>query len=217
MKISNHMKRLFTLLVAFVVATASVLAQEAELRKAAQCYQNVRSLTAHVTMTRHLASLSSDLTAEGSFYFKRPDTEALVFDQEKEMLLSSGSKFVMVREGHQRTAKPHSGNPFEAVKEVFAHLIAGSVQEPLSTSADVTVTRQGHACTLTITPKSVSNGKKSRRLPYSSCVAIIDLETAELRQLTIHERAGNFTRFAFSSYRLNAKVDDKVFSTARFL
>lgn len=211
------MKRLFTLSLAAVIACTAAFAQRADIRKAAQRYNNVASLTANVSMTRHNAAITQDATAEGTLYYKRPDTESMVFKKQKEMLLATGSKYTMVRNGKQRTAKPGSGNPFEVIKEVFTGILSADDNAPLSKTADVKMARHGNTCTVTITPKATKNGKKARRQMYTSCVATIDLKAAELRSLRINERAGNYTLYTFAAYKLNAKVDDAMFSVKAVL
>lgn len=211
------MKRLFTLSLAVVIACTTAFAQRADIKKAAQRYKNVASLTASVSMTRHNAAITQDTKAEGTLYYKKPDTESMVFKKQKEMLLASGTKYVMVKNGKQRTAKPGSGNPFEVIKEVFGNIISADDNATLSKTADVKMARHGNTCTVTITPKAAKNGKKTRRQMYTSCVATIDLKAGELRSLRINERAGNYTQYDFSAYKLNAKVDDTAFSVKAVL
>lgn len=46
-----------------------------------------------------------------------------------------------------------------------------------------------------------------------SCVVTIDLKSAEIRTLCIHERAGNYTQYDFSNYVLNKEISNSMFNT----
>jgi len=206
------MKRFYTLLLAAMLISASAMAQRAEIRRAAQHYKNVSTLTANVTMTRHNAAITKDTETKGTLYYKKPDSQSMVFKKQKEMLLAIGNKYTMVRGGKARVAKPNSGNPFEVLKEVFGNILSGNESTALSSTADVNMSKNGNICTVTITPKQATKGKKKRRAAYTSCIATIDLKSCELRTLRINERGSNYTQYDFSGYKFNATVGDGAFS-----
>ena len=208
------MKRLFTLLIATVLACTAISAQEAEIREAAKRYKNITSLVTDVTQTRHNVAIADDEVIKGHFYFKNPNQLSMVFADDKEMLLALGDTFTKVNDGKKNTlkAKGKGNNPFETIREVFYNLL--TVQEnnaPITDIADVKMEkRDASTAILTITP--IAKGAKAkRRMMFTSCEATIDLKTAELRTLRINERGENYTQFDFSNYQLNATVADNVF------
>lgn len=207
------MKRIVFTLLAAVLLCAAANAQRTEIQKAAQRYRNVSSLTASVTQTRHNAAVAKDAVTSGKFYFKSPDKQSMVFSKTKEMLLSEGGSYIMVRNGKQRKAKASvkGANPFEVLKEVFGNLISGGSTVQLSKNADVKLARQGSTGTITITP-NITDSKAKRRLMYTSCVVTVDIKAAEVRRILINERGKNYTRYDFSDFRLNADVSNSVFN-----
>lgn len=208
------MKRIYTLFVLVALICGMAVAQEADIRKAAGKYKNVKTLTAGVTMTRHNAALSDDVVSEGTLYFKKPCHLCMTFDSAAETLLTDGTTFTMIRNGKKRVAKSSGkgGNPFENVLCVFREMLAGDSKDAdLSKLVRVKTTKQGGSCTVTITPVAAA-GKSRRKAAFSSCVAEIDLNAGEMRTLRINERGENYTRYDFSHYELNARVPDEVFN-----
>ncbi len=209
------MKRLFTLFVAFTLACISIQAQQAELKKAAtNHYKNVNTLTAQVTMTQHNAALTKDAVTKGSFYYKKPNTESMVFKTSKDMLLATGNVYTMVKGGKQRSIKANGtgNNPFEVLRDIFTKLFTADTNAKLTSMANVKWQKQGNICTMTITPNTTDK-KALRRMMYTSCVVTIDMKSAEIKTLRINERGSNYTQYDFSNYVLNASVNDAVFNT----
>ena len=189
-------------------------AQEAELRQAAERYKSVRTLTAQVTQTRHHAALTEDLVAKGQFYYCQPDRLSMVFKEAGEMLTATDGNFVMVRDGKRHVA-PANGkgyNPFEAVSDVFRHLLTGDGKAPLTGRADVKTEKHADTCTLTITP-TAPGSKARRRLLFTSCTVLIDLKAAELRSLRIDEPGGSYTQYDFCDFRADTEFGSSVFDT----
>lgn len=205
------MKRLFIMLGALLVACADLSAQKAEIREAAKRYENVNTLITAVTQTRHNTIIAEDAVTEGHFYFRKPDYMCMVFKESGEQFYAVGNTYVMVKDGKSHTAKGKSYNPFETLKLVFSDLLSGKDNPELSRIAEVDLEKQGENCTVTIVPV-VENAKTRRRMMFTSCVATIDLEAAELRRVRINEKDGNYTQYDFSNYLPGAEISSDVFS-----
>lgn len=206
------MKRLSILFFAVILAFTTLSAQEADIRKVAEKYKGVNTLTAAVTQTRHNEAVSGDMVAKGYFYYKH-SLMSMVFSKEKEMLMTDGKTFVMIRDGKTRTAhgKGKGNNPFETLLRVFRNIFSGKAcDDSLAGIADVKLTEQAGVCTITVTPV-IQNDKEKRRMMFSSFVAVVDLKSAELRSLCIHEKGKNYTRYDFSNYLPGVNISDDVF------
>lgn len=206
------MKRFSILFFTAVLAFTSLSAQEADIRKVAEKYKNVNTLTASVTQTRHNEAVSEDVVANGFFYFKNTFM-SMVFSEEKEMLVTDGKLFVMVREGKTHTArgKGKGNNPFEILLTVFKNIFSGKTcDDSLTEVADVKLAKKAGFCTVTVTPV-IQNEKAKRRMIFRSFVATVDLTSAELCSLCIHEKGGNYTRYDFSDYLSDVEISDSVF------
>lgn len=206
------MKRLFTLFITAVFVCTGISAQRADIRKAAERYMKARTLTTNVKQTKHNAALTKDVVTNGHFYYKKPNSQSMVFKESKEMLIATGNTFVMVKDGKQHVAKAKGkgNNPFEILQDVFRNLLSADDNAILTDMADVKLEKKGNACTITITP-TATNAKVKRRSMFTSCVVTIDLKTAELRSLRINERGNNYTQYDFSNYVFDAKVSNSVF------
>ena len=208
------MKRLFSLLAVILLFGLGIHAQQAELKKAAlNRYKNVSTLTAQVKMTRHNVALTQDVVSKGYFYYKKPHTESMVFKPTKDMLLAEGNTYTMVKGGKQRVTKANGtgNNPFEVLRDVFTNLFVAEGNAQLTHMATVKLQKQGNTCTMTILPL-VKDNKVKRRMMYTSCVVTIDMKSAEIRTLCIHERAGNYTQYDFSNYVLNKEISNSMFN-----
>lgn len=91
--------------VVVVLACQMLLAQQAELHKAAERFRGIRSLKMNVVQTRHNVTLIKDITTLGHFFYQEPNRCSMVFPDAKEMLLAVDDTFVMVRDGKQHVAK----------------------------------------------------------------------------------------------------------------
>ena len=206
------MKRVYMIWVVVVLACQMLLAQQAELHKAAERFRGIRSLKMNVVQTRHNVTLIKDITTSGHFFYQEPNRCSMVFPDAKEMLLAVDDTFVMVRDGKQHVAKAkgQGNNPFEVLSDVFHKLLSADENVDLSEYADVKLSRQGNSCTITIFSK-VKNIKSKRRMMYTSCIVIVDLKAAELRSVRIYERGENYTQYDFSNYIINAEIDTNAF------
>ncbi len=200
---------------AVMFAVVGIQAQQAELKKAAVArYKNATSVTANVTMTRHNAALTQDAVTKGYFYYKKPNTESMVFKITKDMLLADGTVYTMVKSGKKRSVKANNtgNNPFEVLRDILTRLFTADANAKLTSMATVQMKKQGTTCTVTVTP-STTDKKALRRFMYTSCVMTIDMKQAEIRSLRINEKAGNYTQYDFSNYVLNATLPSTAFST----
>lgn len=200
---------------AVMFAVVGIQAQQAELKKAAVArYKNATSVTANVTMTRHNAALTQDAVTKGYFYYKKPNTESMVFKTTKDMLLADGTVYTMVKSGKKRSVKANNtgNNPFEVLRDILTRLFTADANAKLTNMATVQMKKQGTTCTVTVTP-STTDKKALRRFMYTSCVMTIDMKQAEIRSLRINEKAGNYTQYDFSNYVLNATLPSTAFST----
>lgn len=200
---------------AVMFAVVGIQAQQAELKKAAVArYKNATTVTANVTMTRHNAALTQDAVTKGYFYYKKPNTESMVFKTTKDMLLADGTVYTMVKSGKKRSIKANNtgNNPFEVLRDILTRLFTADANAKLTSMATVQMKKQGNTCTVTVTP-STTDKKALRRFMYTSCVMTIDMKQAEIRSLRINEKAGNYTQYDFSNYVLNATLPSTAFST----
>ncbi len=206
------MKKPFALFLAAALACAGASAQQADIRQAAERYKAANTLTAKVRQTRHNAALTDDVVADGHFYYKKPNSESMVFEESGEMLLATDNTFVMVRNGKQRIAKAEGkgNNPFETLRDVFRNLLAAGDGSRLTDMADVTLKTQGSTYTITIAP-AVTDPKMKRKMMFTSCIVTIDLKAGELRSVRINEQGENYTQYDFSDYVFDAAVSDQAF------
>lgn len=209
------MKKLFTLLFSLMLTCITVSAQQAELsRTVASHYKSLNSFSATVKLTRHNAAITTDVVTKGHYYWKRPNSQSMVFTNSKEMLLAIGNSYTMVKGGKQRTikAKGMGNNPFEILSDIYTNLRSAEYNGTLTTQANVSVAKQGASYLLTVTPKN-TNAKAKRRLMYTSFIITIDASTGNMSRMLIHERGGNYSQYDFSGYAFNVNISSKMFST----
>lgn len=207
------MKRSFIMLGMLLAFCMDLSAQKADIREAAKKYESVNTLITAVTQTRHSTIIAEDAVTEGHFYFRKPDCMCMVFKESGEQFYAVGNTYVMVKDGKSHTAKGKGkgDNPFETLKLVFGDLLSGKDNPELSQIAEVDLEKQGDICTVTIVPV-IGDAKNRRRMMFTSCVATIDLKTAELRRVRINEKDGNYTQYDFSNYLPGAEISSDVFS-----
>lgn len=213
------MKRLFTLFISATFACITLFAQEADIRRVAEQYKNMHTMTATATRTRHNAAVADDVVTKGEFYFKNPDKMCMRFNDGKDMLLMDGNIFTMVNDGKKSIAKGETARQFESLQTVFMYLFSGKennngIKKPADNEtrdlADVEITKQNHICVVTVTP-IVPDSKAKRRLMFTSFVLTIDTQSSEFKSLRMNEKGKNYTQYDLSGYVLNAAVNDSVF------
>lgn len=206
------MKKGFILFFMAMLACEMLSAQQVDFRKVAERFKHTKTLVMDVTQTKHNAALTDDVIAKGHFYYQAPNRYSMIFTDAHEMFLAVDNAFIMVRDGKKRVAKAkgQGNNPFEVLSDVFSKLLSGSGQVGLSGVADVKLSQHGELCTITVTP-IVADAKAKRRMMFTSCVAVINLNSAELRSLRIVERGKNYTQYDFSGYSFNAEINAGAF------
>lgn len=209
------MKRTFTFLLSLLLTWFTVSAQQAELHKTvAGRYKSLNSFSATVKLTRHNVALTNDIVTKGQYYWKRPNSQSMVFADTKEMLLAIGDNYTMVKGNKQRTIKAKSmgNNPFEILSEIYVNLQSADKNGTLTTQANVSVSKQGASYLLTVTPNA-KDAKAKRRLMYTSFIITIDARTGNMSRLLIHERGGNYSQYDFSGYAFNVNISSRMFCT----
>lgn len=206
------MKRPIITFFILLLACLTASAQQSELCKAvASHFQGLNSFTATVKLTRHNAAVTNDNVTKGTYYWKRPNQQSMIFPDTKEMLLASSTAYTMVKGGKQRTvkAKAMGNNPFEILTDIFTHMASGDTKT-LTTQANVSVARQGSSYLLTVTPKAM-DAKAKRRLMFTSFTVLID-NAGNVTRLHINERGGNYSQYDFSACQPNASINSKMFT-----
>ncbi len=207
------MKRIFSLLIALLAVSASLLAQNADIRRAAEQNKKHTTAQAAVTQTRHNASVAKDVVSKGTLYYQKGSGLSMVFAADKEQLIATPSDdFTMVRSGRQRTVKAtyNALNPYKVLTELFMNVLTGTDDTALRSVANVKYAKQGQKCTVTATPKT-TNAKQTKRAMYTSLEATINLKTGQIERIRISERAGGYLQYDFSGYTPGAKVPADVF------
>ena len=206
------MKRLIFSLMLVLSAAMACLAQSDEelMKQAMERYKDMQTLTAPVTQTKHNVALQKDQVAKGQFYFKKPDSMVLTFNDGKDMLLMRDRQFTMVSAG-KATTMSGKNEQMEALKSLLASFTAGEESDvALEDLADVDVEREGTRLTMTVTP-IVSDPKAKRRMMYTSFVVTIDTKEGALKTLRLNEKGKNYTQYDFGKFTVDAAVDDAVF------
>lgn len=174
-------------------------------------FKNMQSLTAPVTQTRHNALLTEDVVSKGTFYFKKPSSMCLSFNNGSDMLLMKGDQFIMVRDGKSTAMSGKGNTQMEALKTLLKNFSAGQESDmSVDDFADVEVERDGDLMVMTIIPR-IEDAKARRKMLYSSFVVTVNTKAGELKSIRLNEKGTNYTHYDFGKFQLNAPVDDKVF------
>lgn len=204
------MKKMFLMIVPVLLAGTGVSAQAVSDLNGIRKYRDVSTLVANVRQTRHHIAMKEDKTIDGKLYFGRPDSYGLVLGNGEERLLAVNGTYTMVRNGKNRSISSGSKafNPFEAMRQVLDYLLA--VDEQLAGREDITLLRQEGK--LFITFRAVPEGKPKQKRGFTSCVAVIDMESSELCSFRMDEANGSYTRYDFSRYVANGEIEPDVFN-----
>lgn len=206
------MKRFFTLMLSVLLIGMTASAQQSEMQKTvASHFKSLNSATAIVTLTRHNAAIAKNSVSKGTFYWKKPHSQSMIFKETNERLIAVGNAYTMVMGKKARTikAKGMGNNPFEILTDIYAGIFAGKSQ--LTSQANVAVAKHGNTYVLTVTPKA-TDAKAKRRLMFTSFVVNIDAKSGDVQRLRINEKAGNYSQYDFSGFSYNANVNNSVFS-----
>ena len=203
------MKKLIALLLVLLPCLA-LTAQEADIRRLAEHYADVQTLSATVTRTRHNVLLAQDEVTRGHFFLKKPGKMCLSFDDNKDMLLMESGTFTLVEQGRRTVAKGRNGQVLGALGSVLRGLFADGSYVP-DGAATVTVEQSGNRCILTVTPL-LKNAKEKRRLMFTSFVLTLDNASGRLLSLRMNERGENYTQYDLTGHQPGAAVSDIVFT-----
>lgn len=203
------MRKLIALLL-FLLPCLGLTAQEADIRRMAEHYTDVQTLSATVTRTRHSAVLAQDEVTHGNFYLKKPGRIGLAFDGNKDMLLMDGNTFTLVEDGRRNVAKGRNGRVLQALGAVLRALFADGDYVP-DEAMKASVRHTGNSCILTLTPATAS-AKEKRRLMFTSFVLTFDPNAGRLLSLRMNERGENYTQYDLDNHRPGAAVSDALFS-----
>ena len=203
------MKKLIVLLLVLLPCLA-LTAQEADIRRLAEHYADVQTLSATVTRTRHNVLLAQDEVTRGHFFLKKPGKMCLSFDDNKDMLLMESGTFTLVEQGRRTVAKGRNGQVLGALGSVLRGLFADGSYVP-DEAATVTVEQSGNRCILTVTPL-LKNAKEKRRLMFTSFVLTLDNTSGRLLSLRMNERGENYTQYDLTGHQPGAAVSDIVFT-----
>lgn len=203
------MKKLIALLLVLLPCLA-LTAQEADIRRLAEHYADVQTLSATVTRTRHNVLLAQDEVTRGHFFLKKPVKMCLSFDDNKDMLLMESGTFTLVEQGRRTVAKGRNGQVLGALGSVLRGLFADGSYVP-DEAATVTVEQSGNRCILTVTPL-LKNAKEKRRLMFTSFVLTLDNASGRLLSLRMNERGENYTQYDLTGHQPGAAVSDIVFT-----
>ena len=203
------MKKLIALLLVLLPCLA-LTAQEADIRRLAEHYADVQTLSATVTRTRHNVLLAQDEVTRGHFFLKKPGKMCLSFDDNKDMLLMESGTFTLVEQGRRTVAKGRNGQVLGALGSVLRGLFADGSYVP-DEAATVTVEQSGNRCILTVTPL-LKNAKEKRRLMFTSFVLTLDNASGRLLSLRMNERGENYTQYDLTGHQPGVQVVDAVFT-----
>jgi outer membrane lipoprotein-sorting protein len=207
------MKQLITLCILLLCTCLNTWAQSNDdmMARAQQRFRNMKTLTAPVTQTRHNALLTQDEVSKGNFYFKKPASMCLTFNNGKDMLLMKDNQFSMVRDGKVNTLNGKGNEQLEALKTLLRNFSAGQESDvALDDLADVDVERAGTLVTLTITPR-ISDAKAKKKMLYSSFIVRMDTQAGELKSIRLNEKGSNYTLYEFGKFTIDAPVSDDLF------
>ena len=203
------MRKLIALLLILLPCLA-LSAQEADIRRLAEHYADVQTLSATVTRTRHNVVLAQDEVPHGHFFLKKPGKMCLSFDNNKDMLLMEAGTFTLVDKGRKSVAKGRNGQVLGALGAVLRGLFADGAYVP-DEAATVTVEQSGNRCILTVTPL-LKNAKEKRRLMFTSFVLTVDNASGRLLSLRMNERGENYTQYDLTGHQPGVQVEDAVFT-----
>ncbi len=158
------------------------------------------SATAVATRTTHKAALAKDVTSKGTLSMRQPATVEISIDGGKDALLMEGSTFTMTVKGKKHTTTSQKNPQFSTFQKVFESVLSGGEQD-ITSMKEVTVKKDGKQLVVTITPEAATS-KQKRRMMFSSFVLTIDAATSQLRTLRMNEKAGNYTEYVFSDFKI---------------
>lgn len=149
-----------------------------------------------------------DATAEGHFYFQRPDKICMIFNDRKDMLLMNGTTYVMVEKGKKQVAKGKMQELFGVLQKVLQAVICQTALPDMAGHSDIQVSRQGQVIQIVPT----LDAKARKRMPFTSFELTLDARTHKLKTLRINEKGENYVVYDLSGYVQNGSLDSAVFN-----
>ena len=204
------MKKIVLFVLLSMMAVTATFAQEAAFTQAVAKFKSAKTATANVTMTQHNAALTKNTTATGSLYMKDPDKVCISVNGGKDQLVMNGNTFTMVMKGRKHVANSKISAQFATFKSVFYSVLSGG-KSYISKLSGVSVAQSGHNVLVTIVPVA-ANAKEKRRMMFSSFELVINKSTNALVSLSMKDRRGGYTKYAFTGFRFGGSVNDKVFN-----
>jgi outer membrane lipoprotein carrier protein len=167
-------------------------------------YSSVSTLKASFQQTYRAPGMEQ--IESGVFWLKKPGLMRWEYRQPEEKLFIADGKesFLYMPRDHQVTIQPFSVSDMHSTPLGF-FLGSGDISKSFAVSWESEFKpNSGSAVTIRLTPlKSEAE--------YSFLVLELDRENYELRGIIIHEPGGNTSRFAFTDFEINVKVDNKSF------
>lgn len=197
------MKKILSLTIALLVSI-TLFAQNADFQKAVAKYKNVSSLTATAVRTTHKAGTANDKSVSGNLYVKKPSK--VLIQNGKDALLMNGTSFTMKKGALKAKTDSKKDNQYNTFHDVLESIFSGGATD-ISKLSDVKMSKSGSNVIITITP--VPQAKK--RMMFSSFILTIDGKAQELRSIRLVKKAGAYTEYVFSNYKLGASVADSQF------
>jgi len=198
-KENKNMKQTLYILTFLLALSLSAFSQGSDFQRAVSHLKG-HSATAVATRTTHKAALAKDATAQGTLTMRQPATVEISIDGGKDALLMEGSTFTMTVKGKKHTTTSQKNPQFATFQKVFESILAGGEQD-IASMKEVTVKKDGKLLVITITPEAADK-KQKRRMMFSSFVLTIDTATSQLRTLRMNEKAGNYTEYSFSNFKI---------------
>ena len=193
-------KLLFTFALSLI--TFCAFAQSQDFKKAVAKYKNVTSLTATATRTVHKAASAKDKVVVGTLSVKNGGKVAIV--NGKDALIMNGNNFTMKKGPLKAKTNAATDSRYKTFHDVLEAIFNGG-QTDLTKNSDVKMAKSGTNVVLTITPSS------QKKMMFTSFVVTIDGKAQEMRSLRLNQKGGSYTEYIFSSYKLGATVDEKLF------
>lgn len=204
------MKKVIVICLLLLFPCLVLRAQEADIRRMAENYADVQTLSAAVTRTSHNPALAEDVVTQGAFYLQKPGKMCLTFDNNKDMLLMDGDTFTLVQGGRKAVAKGRNGRVMAGLGTVLRALFADGAYSPDDESLEVKVEHREGRCVLTLLPRLASE-KEKRRLMFQSFELTLDAAASRLVSLRMNGRGGSYTQYDLSDYRSGVSLPDEVF------
>ncbi|MBR4651183.1 MAG: outer membrane lipoprotein carrier protein LolA [Prevotella sp.] len=195
------MKKLLLLALTLTLGL-SLSAQTADFKKSVAKYKNLTTLSATATRTVHKAGTSKDKVVAGTLTVKNPGKVAIV--NGKDALIMNGNAFTMKKGPIKAKTDAATDSRYKTFHDVLEAIFNGGKTD-LTKNADVKISKSGTNVVLTITPTS------QKKMMFSSFIITIDGKAQEMRSIRLMQKAGAYTEYQFSNYKLGATIDEKIF------